>query len=397
MVIQSILDTDLYKFTVSNAYYQKYPNAECTFTFNDRNNEVYDNRFLEILQAEFMNLCNLKLTTAEYMYISAIRFLSTNYTEWLKGFRFELDKIVFYLDNDGHLHIEVTDKCYKATLYEVPILGIVAECRNKWLGVNANMEIVMQLLKHKVELAKENDMKFAEFGTRRRFSFEVHDAVVKYLNENCKGNCVGTSNVYLAMKYGMMPSGTFPHEWVMFHAGICGFKTANLTALNDWIDVYGGDLGIALIDTYTTKSFLHTLTLKQAKLLDGFRQDSGDEFEVGNLIIEKLKSLRIDPLTKTIVFSNALTFEKAIKILKYFKDRVKVSFGIGTNLTCDVGIDGYKAANIVMKMSRCRFSPRDFWEAVIKISDDIGKHMGLKKLFDIAVSELHLDELGVKI
>ena len=397
MVIQSILDTDLYKFTVSNAYYQKYPNAECTFTFNDRNNEVYDNRFLEMLQAEFMNLCNLRLTTAEYMYISAIRFLSTNYTEWLKGFRFELDKIVFYLDNDGHLHIEVTDKCYKATLYEVPILAIVAECRNKWLGVDAKMEIVLQLLKHKVELAKENDMKFAEFGTRRRFSYEVHDAVVKYLNENCKGNCVGTSNVYLAMKYGMMPSGTFPHEWVMFHAGISGFKTANLSALNDWIDVYGGDLGIALIDTYTTKSFLHTLTLKQAKLLDGFRQDSGDEFEVGDLIIEKLKSLRIDPLTKTIVFSNALTFEKAIKVLKYFKNRVKVSFGIGTNLTCDVGVEGYKPANIVMKMSRCRFSPRDFWEAVIKISDDLGKHMGLKKLFEIAVSELHLDELGVKI
>ena len=394
MMIQSILDTDLYKFTVSNAYYQLYPNAECTFTFNDRNKEVYDNKFLEMLQIEFAKLCSLKLTAAEYAYVSTIRFLSTNYTEWLKGFRFELDKIVFYLDNDGHLHIEVTDKCYKATLYEVPILAIVAECRNKWLGISANMEIVRQLLEYKVNLANENQMKFAEFGTRRRFSFAVQDEVVKYLKEKCPIYCVGTSNVYLAMKYGMMPSGTFPHEWVMFHAGIGGFKTANLSALNDWIKVYDGDLGIALIDTYTTASFLHTLTLKQAKLLDGFRQDSGDEFKVGNMIIDKLKELRIDPLTKTIVFSNALNFDKALEILRYFKGRVKVSFGIGTNLTCDVGIDGYKPANIVMKMSRCRYSIRDFWEDVIKISDDLGKHMGLSELFEIAKRELHLDKLG---
>jgi len=394
MMIQSILDTDLYKFTVSNAYYQLYPNAECTFTFNDRNKEVYDNKFLEMLQLEFARLCSLKLTTEEYMYVSSIRFLSTNYTEWLKGFHFELDKIVFYLDNDGHLHIEVTDKCYKATLYEVPILSIVAECRNKWLGVSANMELVRQLLEHKVNIANENQMKFAEFGTRRRFSFAVQDEVVKYLKEKCPIYCVGTSNVYLAMKYGMMPSGTFPHEWVMFHAGISGFKTANLSALNDWIKVYDGDLGIALIDTYTTASFLHTLTLKQAKLLDGFRQDSGDEFKVGNMIIDKLKSLRIDPLTKTIVFSNALNFEKALEILRYFKGRIKVSFGIGTNLTCDVGIKDYQAANIVMKMSRCRYSARDFWEDVIKISDDLGKHMGLSELFEIAKRELHLEKLG---
>jgi len=164
--------------------------------------------------------------------------------------------------------------------------------------------------------------------------------------------------------------------------------------LYDWIKVYDGDLGIALIDTYTTASFLHTLTLKQAKLLDGFRQDSGDEFKVGNMIIDKLKELRIDPLTKTIVFSNALNFDKALDILRYFKGRVKVSFGIGTNLTCDIGIDGYKPANIVMKMSRCRYSIRDFWEDVIKISDDLGKHMGLPELFEIAKRELHLDKLG---
>lgn len=192
-----------------------------------------------------------------------------------------------------------------------------------------------------------------------------------------------------------MPSGTCAHEWIMFHAGIGGFKTANLNALNDWISVYQGDLGISLIDTYTTASYLHTLTLKQAKLLDGFRQDSGDEFKIGNMIIDKLREMRIDPTSKTIVFSNALNFEKYAEIARYFKGRIKVSAGIGTNLTCDLGIDGYKPANIVMKLSRCRYSPRDFWEYVIKISDDIGKHMGNEDLFDIAAKELHFKELGV--
>ena len=139
-MIYSILDTDLYKFSMSNAYFQLYRDAEGTFTFNDRNKEVYDKEFLNMLQLEFAKLCNLKLTTEEYMYISTIRYLSTNYTEWLKGFQFELDKIKFYLDEEGHLHIEVTDKMYKVTLYEVPILAIVAECRNKWLGVDIDMK-----------------------------------------------------------------------------------------------------------------------------------------------------------------------------------------------------------------------------------------------------------------
>ena len=396
-MIYSILDSDLYKFTMSNAYFQLYRDAEGTFTFNDRNNEVYDNSFLEMLKLELAKMCMLRLTEVEYAYISAIRFLSTNYTEWLKGFHFEYDKIQVNLDSEGHLHIEVTDKMYKVTLYEVPILAIVAECRNKWLGIKIDMAKVIDILDKKIDFANEHQLYFAEFGTRRRASAASHEQIVKRLKERCPIYCVGTSNVYFAMKYGMKYSGTCAHEWIMFHAGIGGFKTANLDALNDWIKVYQGDLGISLIDTYTTASYLHTLTMKQAKLLDGFRQDSGDEFQIGNMIIDKLKEFRIDPSTKTIVFSNALNFDKYAEVAKYFKGRIKVSAGIGTNLTCDLGIEGYKPANIVMKLSKCRYSPRDFWEYVIKISDDLGKHMGMKELFDIAVRELHLKELGVKI
>lgn len=396
-MIYSILDTDLYKFTMSNAYFQLYRDAEGTFTFNDRNNEVYDKSFLEMLKLELAKMCMLRLTEVEYAYISAIRFLSTNYTEWLKGFHFEYDKIQVNLDSEGHLHIEVTDKMYKVTLYEVPILAIVAECRNKWLGIKIDMAKVIDILDKKIDFANEHQLYFAEFGTRRRASAASHEQIVKRLKERCPIYCVGTSNVYFAMKYGMKYSGTCAHEWIMFHAGIGGFKTANLDALNDWIKVYQGDLGISLIDTYTTASYLHTLTMKQAKLLDGFRQDSGDEFQIGNMIIDKLKEFRIDPSTKTIVFSNALNFDKYAEVAKYFKGRIKVSAGIGTNLTCDLGIEGYKPANIVMKLSKCRYSPRDFWEYVIKISDDLGKHMGMQELFDIAVRELHLKELGVKI
>lgn len=395
-MIYSILDTDLYKFSMSNAYFQLYPDAEGTFTFNDRNNEVYDSAFLNSLKGAFDELCQLKLTDEEYAYIKSIRYLSTNYAEWLKGFKFEFDKIKFGLDENGHLHIDVTDKMYKVTLYEVPILAIVAECRNKWLGVKIDETKIIEILDKKIDFANERKLKFSEFGTRRRASASSHEAIVKRLKERCP-YCVGTSNVYFAMKYGMMPSGTCAHEWIMFHAGIGGFKTANLTALNDWIKVYSGDLGISLIDTYTTASYLHTLTLKQAKLLDGFRQDSGDEYEIGDMIIDKLNEMRINPMSKTIVFSNALNFEKYANVADYFKGRINVAAGIGTNLTCDLGIEGYKPANIVMKLSKCRYSPRDFWEKVIKISDDLGKHMGDKELFEIAAKELHFKELGVSI
>jgi nicotinate phosphoribosyltransferase len=285
-MIYSILDTDLYKFSMSNAYFQLYRDSEGTFTFNDRNNEKYDDKFLEMLKLEFARICQLKLTMEEYAYISSIRYLSTNYTEWLKGFQFEFDKINCFLDDEKHLHIEVTDKMYKVTLYEVPILATVAECRNKYLGVNINMKKIIDILDKKIDFANEHQLYFSEFGTRRRASAASHEAIVQRLKERCPIYCVGTSNVYFAMKYNMMPSGTCAHEWIMFHAGIGGFKTANLNALNDWISVYQGDLGISLIDTYTTASYLHTLTLKQAKLLDGFRQDSGDEFKIGNMIIQ---------------------------------------------------------------------------------------------------------------
>lgn len=392
-MVLSILDTDLYKFSTSNAYFQLFPLAEGTFTFNDRAAEVYDEGFIRDLKNEFRNLSSLALTHPEFIYVTShIRYIPRNYWEWLSGFRFEFDKIDCRLDDEGHLKIDVTDFMYKVTLYEVPILAIVAELRNKRLGAQVDLKVAMERLDAKIEIANTNGLVFSEFGTRRRFSSDLHDKVVARLKEKCPEYCAGTSNVMFAMKYDLIPVGTFPHEWMMFHSGVFGYKRANYLGLEDWIKVYDGALGTALIDTFTTASFLRTLTLKQAKLLDGFRQDSGDEKVIGDMIIARLEEFGIDPRTKLLVFSNALNFEKYRDIAAYFKGRIKFSAGIGTNLTCDPGIPGYKAANIVMKLSRCRMSAKDPWEKVIKISDDFGKHMGDNVEFSIAAHELHLEK-----
>ncbi|MBQ2521179.1 MAG: nicotinate phosphoribosyltransferase [Bacteroidales bacterium] len=390
-MILSILDTDLYKFSTSNAYFQLYPLAEGTFRFHDRSGEVYDAAFLSALREEFARLGELRLGDAEFDYVtSKIHYIPRNYWEWLRGFRFEPGKIEARLDEEGHLQMEVTDFLYNVTLYEVPLLAIVAEMRNRFKGVQADTEAVCRILDAKIELANAHGLLFSEFGTRRRFSSAVHEAVVARLKEKCPKTCAGTSNVHFAMKYGMTPIGTFPHEWVMFHSGVFGYKRANYLSLEDWIKVYDGALGTALMDTFTTASFLRTLTMKQAKLLDGFRQDSGDERTVGDMTIARLEEFGIDPRSKVIVFSNALTFPKYKEVADYFRGRIKVSAGIGTNLTCDPGIPAYKPANIVMKLSRCRMSAKDPWEKVIKISDDTGKHMGDDLEFRIATQELHL-------
>lgn len=390
-MILSILDTDLYKFSTSNAYFQLFPLAEGSFKFNDRAGEVYDEAFLSTLKEEFKTLSRLALTPEEFEYVTTkIKYIPRNYWEWLSGFRFDAGKIDVSLDENGHLQIEVTDFLYKVTLYEVPVLAIIAELRNRVHGVQLDVKRALEVLDEKLALANENALVFSEFGTRRRFSSVLHDSIVEALKAKCPKYCAGTSNVFFAMKYDMTPIGTFPHEWVMFHSGVFGYKRANYLSLENWIKVYDGALGTALIDTFTTKSFLRTLTMKQAKLLDGFRQDSGDEREVGDAIIARLEEFGIDPKTKVIVFSNALNFHKYKEVADYFKGRVKVSAGIGTNITCDPGIEGYKPANIVMKLSRCRMSGKDPWEKVIKISDDLGKHMGDDREFDIAQYELHI-------
>ena len=389
-IIASILDNDLYKFSMGYAYMRLYPLAEGTFRFTDRAGEVYSKEEVDEIRREICALNSLKLSDEEFKWcVKNIPYIPESYWEWLKQFRYDHNKVIVEHDKEGKLHIEVTDKMYRVTMYEVPILKIVSSVRNR--RYKCIMKDVEKVIYDTAKFALENDLKFADFGTRRCFNHDVHDKVLEVLFTVCPANCTGTSNVYFAKKYGVKPIGTMAHEWIMFHAGCFGFQRANYLSLEDWVEVFDGNLGIALIDTYTTESFLRTLTLKQAKLFDGMRQDSGDEYMIGNMIIDRYEELGIDPTTKTIVFSNALNFKKWLKIARYFKTKINTSAGIGTFLTCDPGIEDFIAPNIVMKLVCCRMSPKDPMEDVIKISDDLGKHMGNHELFEMAKQLLHLN------
>ena len=387
----SILDTDLYKYTTSYAYMKMFPDAECTFKFTDRNRIPRTTEFLENYKKKMKELCMIHLTDEEFHWVvSAIPFIPMYYWEWLRSFRFEYDKMNIYLDEDNVLCIEVTDKNYKASLYEIPHLFTVPEVNNDSKPID--WDLTMSKLKDKVDLANKNGVLFSEFGTRRRFSYEVQDKVCAYLKEHAK-TCVGTSNVHFAMKYNMRPCGTHPHEWFMFHGAQFGYTNANYMALENWVNVYDGDLVTALTDTYTTDVFFRNFSMKQAKLFDGIRQDSGDEYKFIEKAITFYNSKGIDPTTKTIIFSNALDFPKAVEIKKYCEGKIRAAFGIGTNLTCDVyAPDGskYNAENIVEKMSKCRMNANQPWFITIKISDDLGKHMGDNKEFDHAKYELNI-------
>ena len=373
MMIHTILDTDLYKFTTSYAYIKLFPYAIGTFSFKDRDETVYTEAFLSKLKVEVANLAKVTLADKELEYMTRnCRFLPPVYWEWLSSFRFQPEKIDIYLDEEHHLNIEITDYLYKSTLYEVPLLAIVSEIKNQTQGNVANPEEIICKLSEKVVLSNEHQLSFSEFGTRRRFSFDVQDRVISYLKKSAH-YCTGTSNCYFAMKYEMKMMGTYPHEWFMFHGAQFGYKHANYMALENWVNVYDGDLGIALSDTYTSDIFLTNLSRKQAKLFDGVRCDSGNELEFIDKLTARYKELGIDSTTKTIVFSNALDFGKALEIQEYCRGKIRCAFGIGTNLTNDTG---FKPSNIVMKLTQCKMNINQEWRECVKLSDDIGKHIG---------------------
>lgn len=387
MCVKSILDTDLYKFTTSYAYMKLFPDAEGTFEFNDRANTEYNEDFIKQLRIEFASLGMLFLDEKEFKFVcNEIRFIPQFYWEWLKSFNFDFNKINVYLDGNKHLRISVTDKLYKVTLYETPILAIVSEIRNKWLGYSANIEEVKSKLESKIALSNEHKLKFSEFGMRRRFSYNVQDEVCKMLKEKAI-YCTGTSNVHMAMRHNMKVMGTHPHEWFMFHGAQYGYKQANYMALENWVNVYDGDLGIALSDTYTTRAFLNNFSRKHAKLFDGVRHDSGDPYKFVNNVIKRYKELGIDPTTKTIIFSNSLDFETYKEISEYCQGRIRCAAGIGTNLTNDCG---FTPSNIVMKLSNCRMNSRQTWCTTVKLSDDDGKAMGFGKEIENCLYELGL-------
>ena len=364
---------------MSNYYIQNFPEASGTFTFHDRNNTEYDETFVKILKDEFSHLSKLFLQKNEFDWaVKTIPYIPQFYWEWLRSFRYEPNKINIWLDSSKHLHIEVTDKMYKVTFYEIPILATVSALYHvyKHHGYQLKQEIEEALisgLDHKIQIAKDHNLFFADFGMRRAYNTLTEEFIVKYLKENCP-TFVGTSTVSLAMKYGVKPIGTMAHECFMFQAAIHSPKDANFMVMENWVKVYDGNLGTVLTDTYTVDTFLRNFSMKLAKLYDGVRHDSGDPFEFGDKMIAKYKSYGIDPMSKTIVFSDGLDFEKAAEIKEYFAGKIKTTFGIGTNLTCD--LPGIKPLNIVMKLKECRVNDRQPVYGCVKLSDVTSKSIG---------------------
>jgi len=383
-ILLSILDTDLYKFSVSYAYMMLYPDAEGTFVFQDRSHHKWTDEEYDALLENLKTIENLTISDLQFEWLleNLSTYISPHYWEWLRSFKFSFKNLDISLTPERELAISVTDKMHKVTLYEIPILVVVAYTMGS--DVKYDLDKSMARLRWKIDLANHNNLVFSEFGTRRRISAEMQENVIKDLVHYSK-TFVGTSNVHFACKYGLKAIGTYPHEWPMFHAAVTGgYIEANNRAMEDWVKVYDGYLGTALIDAFTTPVFLKNFSKKLACLFDGVRQDSGDEYIIGNMIIDRYKQLGIDPKKKFIVFSNGLNFPKFKEINDYFKDKIGVSAGIGTDLTNDPVLVGekpyepssYKAPSIVMKLMACRLNTNQDWHNCVKISDDKGKEMG---------------------
>ena len=379
MIISSILENDLYKFSMSYYYQVHYPKAWGTFTFHDRNNTKYSEEFVVALKEEIEALATLSLQSSEFAWaVKTIHYIPQCFWEWLCYFRFEPEKVDVWLDSEQHLHIEVSDAMYKVTFYEIPILAIVSELYHRHIGdghqTHKELEQAMTpKMEEKVALAARHNLYYADFGMRRRFNALSEQVMIEYMKLHCP-TFTGTSTVSLAMKYNLKPIGTMAHECFMFQAAVHTPKEANYEVMERWVEVYDGNLGTVLTDTYTVDAFLRNFSMKLAKLYDGVRHDSGDAMEFGDKIIRKYESYGIDPMSKTIVFSDGLDFQTAAKIKEYFAGRIKVTFGIGTNLTCD--IDGVKPMNIVMKLKQCRINDRQPIYGCVKLSDVAGKAIG---------------------
>ena len=374
-IIKSILDTDLYKFTTSYAYSKLFPRAYGEFEFVDRSNGDYPEGFGQLLKKELEKMSKLALTKKEEAFVrKQMPYLPPIYIDFLKGFRFDPAEVDIRMEG-SKLHITASGLLYRVTLWETPILATISELFFRETGQRPDMKYMEEAAIEKAVKMKERGVSFSLFGMRRRFSFDVEDRVTDLLKRHAGESLFGTSNVYMAYKHAISVSGTHPHEWVQFHGSIYGYKMANYMSMENWINVYDGDLGTVLTDTYTTDVFLRNFSKKHAALFTSLRHDSGDPFLFTDKVIKRYEELRVNPKLKYLVFSDSLNVEKVIKIKEYCGDRIGTTFGIGTNLTADVGND-IKGMNIVMKLFRCKMTAKEEWQECVKLSDVEGKHTG---------------------
>lgn len=396
-IIKHFTDNDTYTFSVCYFYLVTFPRARGKYTFTDRNNTVYPPGFAEKVKEEVRAMEDLRLSCheREYMREKCYYFPTWFYT-FLDGYRFNAEELNIYQDDAGHLHVEIEGLLWKTVFWEVPILAIISELKHRLAGSfeKYNPEREIEKSYKKAERLLQNGIVFSEFGTRRRFSFDHQDKVMNSFvraqetNKESLGRFAGTSNVYFAMKYKLTPIGTMSHQVISFCGAIFGYKEANFFAMNYWQEAFDSDLGIFLYDTYGWKAFEENFSKRHAKLFDGLRVDSGDELEAVDNILAKYEKLKINPLSKTLTFSNGLNLDKAIEIHEYCKGKIQDNYGIGTFFTCD--IDDLEPMNIVIKLSSAKLTEKKDWQKTIKLSEEAGKYTGDPEELKLALEILKI-------
>lgn len=379
-IINSLLETDLYKFSMGQAIYHQFPSYTATWSFKCRNNNVhFTEEMVEEIKNQIQLYCFLNFTESELAYLSTIKWIQPSYIDFLRLWHPRYEDFTIEYTNDGcGLCIETNGTWLNTSMYEIPTLAIVNEV---YFRMTYNYDDLLDSFKTRLN-NKYNKIAsgewwagvFSEFGLRRRLSAEAQELAVEKFSKlnkdrNCGSTFIGTSNVYLAKKYNVTPVGTMAHEWIMC-VGQGNHKHnpaySNWYALDAWVKEYGVLNGIALTDTITTDCFLKDFQLTYATLFSGVRHDSGNPYDWGDKMIEHYKNLGIDPKTKTLLFSDSLDFIRADKIFRYFHDKCKVAFGIGTYLANDTDVE---PLNIVMKTTKCN------GQDVAKLSDCEGKGM----------------------
>ena len=370
-IVVSLLDTDLYKFNMNQVIFHKHTDLCGQYLFKCRNQGVvFTPEMVDEINAQVDYLCSLRFTTSELDYLRSIRFIKNDYVEFLRLWHPIRDYVHVWLADDGELNIVVDGPLFSAMQFEIYLLEIVNEVyfRMKY-DYDALLKSAEDRLDAKIHAVKTGKytFKFAEFGCRRRLSREWEDEVVRRFATETN-NMVGTSNVYLAMKYNLTPIGTYAHEYVQMYQGIDNIPLAytNHYAMRDWYDEYQGDNGTALTDTITTDLFLLDFNRSMVNNYTGVRHDSGDPYEWGEKMIRHYAKYGVDARSKLLLFSDSLDFDRAQALYDHFKDRAKVSFGIGTFCSNDTIED---ALNIVIKLQYVNGHP------VAKLSDTPGKSM----------------------
>lgn len=382
MIIASLLDTDLYKFTMMQVVLHQFPGAQVEYRFKCRNPGVNLAVHADEIRQEIRALCNLRFQDDELAYLRSLRFIKSDFVDFLGLFKLNEKYITVTALPTGELEIVIEGPWLHTILFEIPVLAIVNEVYFRNSQPKPDLDEGRRRLDIKIAELREaglGDLKIADYGTRRRFSRAWHEEVLRVLAAKlgtvrspgqtgaAPGQLAGTSNVLQAMRMGLLPLGTMAHEYLQASQALGPrLRDSQIFAFESWAREYRGDLGIALSDVYGMNAFLRDFDMYFCKLFDGARHDSGDPFTWGERMLEHYQHNRVNPRTKTLIFSDGLTVPRTIALYQQFRGRCLLAFGIGTNLTNDLG---YEPLQIVIKMVRCNGQP------VAKLSDTPSKNM----------------------